>query len=296
MQCDYDCYGCYLKKDIGPDKQEREPEFFLKLVEVAKKIGMREVAVPGNYVKKIDNFSIEKNPNWDKIDRNVYYFKWIKDKCNEVGIDFVTFCNYDFITQYKDSLDFSGTALMGISINDFVTKTPEKKKEALDTFRQMRQNVKRLNCNILLTEGIIKQLNEGLDEEILEVADTIYLLNQQPLFIPLKLVYERMRKLRSTLLTMIEERVFFDSCVTRELGTTGGACSRHDMIYVNPYGEIKMCMYDKKDLFVLKKPEDLEYVYDKLYPQAPLITCDLVTGGDRLAEAREAKKKPSQTL
>ena len=296
MQCDYDCFGCYLKKDIDVNKKEREPAFFLKLIEVAKKIGIREVAMPGNYVKRPENFLFEKSPNWDKIDRNVYYFKWMKDKCKEVGIDFVTFVNYDFITQYKDILDFNDISLMGISINDFVTKTQEKKQEALDTFRQMRQTVKRLNCNILLTEGMITQLNNGLDEEILEVVDTIYLLNQQPLFIPLKTVYNRMNKLKGSLLTLIEDRVFFDSCITREMGMTGGACSRHDMIYVNPYGEIKMCMYDKKDLFVLEKPEDLEYVYDNLYPQAPLINCDLVTTGDRMAAERAAKKNNNPTL
>ncbi len=295
MQCDYECFGCYLKKDIDPSKKEREPEFFLKLIEVAKKIGMREVAIPGNYVKRQDNFVLESKPDWDKIDRNVYYFKWMKDKCKEVGIDFVTFVNYDFITQYKDILDFNDIALMGISINDFVTKTPEKKKEALDTFRKMRQTVKRLNCNILLTDGMVTQLNDGLAEEILEVSDTIYLLMQEPLFVPLKTVYARIHRLKDTLMTMFEEKIYLDSCITREMGMTGGACSRHDMIYVNPYGEIKMCMYDKKDLFVLKKPEDLEYVYDKLYPQAPLTSCDLVTTGDRLAAERAAKKTINST-
>ena len=295
MQCDYECFGCYLKKDIDPNKKEREPEFFLKLIEVAKKLGMREVAIPGNYVKRQDNFALESSPNWDKIDRNVYYFKWMKDKCKEVGIDFVTFVNYDFITQYKDILDFNDIALMGISINDFVTKSPEKKKEALDTFRQMRQSVKRLNCNILLTDGMVTQLNNGLAEEILEVSDTIYLLMQEPLFVPLKTVYARIHKLKNTLMTMFEDKIYLDSCITREMGMTGGACSRHDMIYVNPYGEIKMCMYDKKDLFVLQKPEDLEYVYNNFYPQAPLTNCDLVTTGDRLAEAREAKKKINPT-
>jgi hypothetical protein len=295
MQCDYECFGCYLKKDIDPAKKEREPEFFLKLIEVAKKLGMREVAMPGNYVKRQENFVLESNPNWDKIDRNVYYFKWMKDKCKEVGIDFVTFVNYDFLTQYKDILDFNDIALMGISINDFVTKTPEKKKEALDTFRQMRKSVKRLNCNILLTDGMVTQLNQGLGEEILAVSDTIYLLMQEPLFVPFNSVTERIKKLKDTLLTMFEDKIYLDTCITREMGMTGGACSRHDMIYVNPYGEIKMCMYDKKDLFVLQKPEDLEYVYNNLYPQAPLINCDLVRTGDKMAAAREAKKKANLT-
>ena len=294
MQCDYECFGCYLKKDIDPNMKEKGPEFFLKLIEVAAKLGMREIAIPGNYVKKPDNFSFEKNPNWDTIDKNVYYFKYLKDKTKEVGLDFVTFVNYDFITQYKDILDFQDISLMGISINDFVTKTPEKKQEALDLFRQMRPHVKRLNCNILLTDGMVTQLNSGLAEEILQVSDTIYLLMQEPLFVPLKTVYNRMRKLKDTLLTMIDERIYFDTCVTREMGMTNGACSRHDMIYVNPYGQIKMCMYDKKDLFVLEKPEDLEYVYNNLYPQAPLISCDLVKTGDKMAEAREAKKQQQQ--
>lgn len=295
MQCDYDCFGCYLKKDIVPGKQEREPEFFLRLIEVAKKLGMREVAIPGNYVKKPENFAFESKPDWDKIDRNAYYFKWMKDKCKEVGIDFVTFVNYDFVTQYKDVLDFNDIALMGISINDFVTKTKEKKQEALDTFRQMRQTVRRLNCNILLTDGMVTQLNNGLAEEILQVSDTIYLLMQEPLFVPLNTVYARIKKMSPTLMSMFEEKVFLDTCITREMGMTNGACSRHDMIYVNPYGEIKMCMYDKKDLFVLQKPEDLEYVYENLYPQAPLAKCDLVTTGDRLMAEREAKKKLNST-
>ena len=295
MQCDYDCYGCYLKKDIDPSKKEREPEFFLRLIEVAKQLGMREIAIPGNFVKRQDNFSFESKPNWDTIDRNVYFFKWMKDKTKEVGLDFVTFVNYDFITQYQDVLDFKDISLMGISINDFVTKTPEKKKEALDLFRKLRPHVKRLNCNILLTDGMVTQLNNGLAEEILEVTDTIYLLMQQPLFVPLNTVYNRVKKLKDGLMTMLEDRVFLDSCIYREMGMTGGACSRHDMIYVNPYGQIKKCMYDKEDLFVLKKPEDLEQVYNSLYPQAPLISCDLVKTGDRMAEARASKKQNPST-
>lgn len=290
MQCDYDCYGCYLKKDEDPNKKEKGIEFFLNLIEVAAKLGMREIAIPGNYVKKKDGFKFEKSPDWDKIDKNVYYFKLMKDKAKEVGIKFVTFVNYDFITQYKDDLDFRDISLMGISINDFVTRTPEEKQKALDTFKYVRQYVDRLNCNILLTDGMVTQLNNGLASEILEVSDTIYLLMQEPLFVPLKTVYGRINKLRETLMTMFEDRVHLDTCITRELGMTGGACSRHDMIYVNPYGEIKMCMYDKKDLFVLEKPTDLEYVYNNLYPQAPLITCDLVTTGDRLAAERASKK------
>ncbi len=204
---------------------------------------------------------------------------------------FVTFCNYDFITQYKHDLDFNDISLMGISINDFVTRSPEEKQKALDTFEFMRQHVDRLNCNILLTDGMVTQLNNGLGTEILEVSDTIYLLMQEPLFVPLKTVYERINKLRDTLMTMFEKRVFLDTCITREMGMTGGACSRHDMIYVNPYGEIKMCMYDKKDLFVLDKPSDLRYVYENLYPQAPLVSCDLVTSGDRAKAEREALKQ-----
>ncbi len=79
MQCDYECFGCYLKKDIDPSKKEKDPQFFLDLIEVAKEIGIAEIAVPGNYVKKSDNFSFEKNPDWSKIDKNVYYFKLLKD-------------------------------------------------------------------------------------------------------------------------------------------------------------------------------------------------------------------------
>ena len=291
MQCDYDCYGCYLKKDEDSKKKEKSAEFFLELIKVASELGMKEIAIPGNYVKKKDDFKFEKNPDWDKIDKNVYYFKLLKEKTKEVGMKFVTFCNYDFITQYKDDLDFKDISLMGISINDFVTRTPEEKQKALDTFKKIRQNVDRLNCNILLTDGMVTQLNGGLAEEILQVSDTIYLLMQEPLFVPLNLVYSRVQKLMDTLMTMFENRVYLDTCITREMGMTGGACSRHDMIYVNPYGEIKMCMYDKKDLFVLEKPEDLRHVYNNLYPQAPLITCDLVTTGDRLAAERAAKKK-----
>lgn len=291
MQCDYECFGCYLKKDIDPNKKEKDPEFFLRLIEVAKKLGIREVAVPGNFVKREPDFKFEANPDFNKVDKNVYYFKWLKEKANEVGIDFVTFCNYDFITQYRDILDFSNISLMGISINDFVTRTPEEKQKALDTFKYIRQYVGRLNCNILLTDGMVTQLNSGLAEEILGVSDTIYLLMQEPLFVPLQTVYNRINKLKETVMTMLNDRIYLDSCIQREMGMTGGVCSRHDMIYVNPYGEIKMCYYDKKDLFVLEKPEDLEYVYENLYPQAPLATCDLVTNGDRLAAERAAKKK-----
>ena len=81
----------------------------------------------------------------------------------------------------------------------------------------------------------------------------------------------------------------------REMGMTGGVCSRHDMIYVNPYGEIKKCYYDKEDLHILESPDDLEYVYRKLHPQEPLKTCHLVTNGDRLKALRDAKKNEKKS-
>jgi len=299
MQCDYDCFGCYLKKDEVASKPERDKEFFLGLVDQAHELGMTEIAVPLNYVKKSPDFQLLDDPSdvWDKVDRNVYLWKWIKERTKMHGMRFITFVNYDAILSYQNDLDFSDVDLMGISINDFVTKERVKKNEAIQLFKDMRSaGVKSLNCNILLTEGIITQLNNGLAEEILEVADTIYLLMSQPLFIPLETVYSRIRKLKDSLMTMLNERVYLDSCILREMGMTGGACSRHDMIYVNPYGEIKKCMYDKEDLYVLKTAEDLKHVYNNLHPQEPLQTCHLVTNGDKLKAERDAAKKLKESV
>jgi hypothetical protein len=167
---------------------------------------------------------------------------------------------------------------MSISINDFVTPTIEDKLKAIETMRDVKKIVGEINCNILLSPNMVKLLNEGLAEKILEVANTIFLLASEPLYIPLKNVYDLIGKIDKRLLDQLGNRIHLDSCVRREMGMTGGICSKHEFIYVNPYGEIKQCSYDQRDLFKLDKPSDLEYAYDNLYPRLALATCDLMNG------------------
>ena len=61
------------------------------------------------------------------------------------------------------------------------------------------------------------------------------------------------------------------------MGLTGGICHKHQFIYVSPYGEIKQCSYDQKDVFILENPADLEYIYKSKYPEEPLDKCELIT-------------------
>ena len=280
MQCDYNCFNCYLKKDITGDAIEKSPDFFMKLIEHAKKVGMTEVALAVNFMKKDDDFKLldDPMPVWDSVDKNLYYFMWTRDKCREVGLEFTMTCNYDFIENYRDILDFSDVALVSVSINDFVTSTPEKKKEAIETLRFLKTKVPIVNCNLLVSDATVKQLNNGLDDEILAHADTIFLLFSAPLYIPLNKVYGQLKAMKHTILTMIDERVLLSTCIKREMDMSGGVCNMHEQIFVNPYGEIKLCSYDTRNLFVLQAPEDLEHVYQNLYPAKPLLTCDLING------------------
>jgi hypothetical protein len=272
MQCDYGCFNCYLKLGEDDNRAEKSPEFFLGLVGVAKRLGMKDVAIPVNYVKDLST------------DKNTFYYKEIKAECIKQGLDFSLTCNYDFVKNHKG--DFDNISLMSVSVNDFVTPTDETKQEAIEVMRQMKSVVGEVNCNILLSENMVKQLNNGLAEKILEVANTIYLLSSKPLFIPHQKVYQLIGKLKPELMAMIEDRILIDTCIKMEMGLTGGICSKHDFIYVNPYGEIKMCSYDQRNLFILEKPDDLEYIYGK-YPSDPLKTCDLING----EFLKEKKKK-----
>jgi hypothetical protein len=279
MQCDYHCYNCYLKAGMDNVK-EKDPKFFIELVDVAKKIGMTDIAIPLNYVAKPDGFKLldDPTPIWETTDRNIYYYKWIKERSLKNGLDFSVTCNHDFVTNYRDHVDFEGIQLMTISINDFVTPKMEDKLSAIETMRSMKGIVKEINCNILISPNMVKLLNEGLAEKILEVANTIYLLSSQPLHVPLQNIYDMIGKLDKRLMNMLSDKIHIDSCIRREMGLTGGLCSKHDFIYVNPYGEIKQCSYDQRNLSILEKPDDLEYIYNTKYPPEPLGTCDLVNG------------------
>lgn len=269
MQCDYSCHNCYLK--AGEDsKIEKPPAFFLSLIDVAKKVGMTDIAIPLNYVKKTADFRA--------TDKNFQYYELIKHKTLENKLDLTVTCNYDFIENYKNDTSFDDISLLTISINDFVTPTDEDKNKAIETMRAMKSVVGEVNCNILLSPNMVKLLNAGLAEKILEVANTIYLLSSQPLFVPVKNVYQLIGKLDKRLIEQLDARIFIDTCIKREMGLTGGICSKHDFIYINPYGEIKQCSYDQRNLFVVEKPEDFEYTYNSLYPQPELVTCDLVNG------------------
>jgi len=264
-QCDYSCFNCYLKQNDSSGRKEKDDYFFEELIRVAKRVGIDEIAATFNYVEDAS------------VDKNLKFYKLIRKTTREEGLKFSVTCNYDFISKYKDIADFNDLNVVSISLNDFVTSTPEKKKECLEMLSFMKSRSVEVNCNILISPNMIKQLNKGLFEEILEVSDTIYLLASKPLYIPISKVYEMIKGLEPRIFNHLESKLFLDSCIRREMGLTGGICHMHQFIYVSPYGEIKQCSYDQKDIYILEKPSDLEYAYIKTYPEKPLKTCELLT-------------------
>ncbi len=229
MQCDYHCIGCYLKKDISPDSVEKTPEFFLELVRVAKRLGMKEIAIPINFVKdKNVDLSEDIKDKWDKVDKNYYYYVWMKKVCEEVGMDFTITCNYDFFTNYPD-VDLAGVKLASVSMNDFVTSTKEKKQECLEVMKKLKKVIPKINCNILLSDNVLKNLTNESVEEILSVSDSLYLLTSKPLRVPLDKVASWFVKL-SEKFPIDSQRVLIDTCVKYAFGLTNGVCDKHKMI------------------------------------------------------------------
>ncbi len=265
MHCDYHCVGCYLKKDIGEETVEKSPEFFTDLLRVAKKVGMNELAVPMNYSKETG----------EEKDKNFLYYNLFKKVCREEKIDFSMTCNYDFFTSYPD-LDLNDISLISVSINDYVTGTTQKRDECLSIIDKLKNNkVPIVNCNVLLTDHIVKLLKEGLAKQILEHADSIYLIVSKPLRIPLAKAGEWYSQL-ADILPLDSDKVLMDTCMKYSFGLTGGICDKHLMIYANPYGEIKMCSFDSKNLAVLKEARDFEEVYNKYFPQEYQNSCELM--------------------
>jgi hypothetical protein len=122
---------------------------------------------------------------------------------------------------------------------------------------------------------MVKLLSEGLAKEILESADSIYLLTSKPLRIPLVKAGEWFNKLSETL-EIDGDRILMDTCIKYAFGLTGGVCDRHQMIYVNPYGEVKMCSFDGRNLSLLTKASEFEEVYNKFFPMTYQPSCKLM--------------------
>lgn len=265
MHCDYHCVGCYLKKDIEEGMVEKSPEFFASLLRVAKKVGMKELAVPMNYSEEI---GIGK-------DKNIDYYNLFQRVCKEEGLDLSMTCNYDFFTSYPN-LDLTGVSLISISLNDFVTGTKDKKNECLSIIDKLKnKKVPIVNCNVLLSDHMVKLLKDGLAEQILKHSDSIYLIASKPLRTQLHKVGEWYSQL-ADVLPLDSERVLMDTCIKYAFGLTAEVCDKHQMIYVNPYGEIKMCSFDSKNLAVLKKAEDFEGIYNNMFPQEYRFKCSLM--------------------
>lgn len=264
MQCDYHCVGCYLKKDIGEEAVEKDPQFFADLLRVAKRVGMKELAVPMNFMKET---GIGKDKNYE-------YFLLFKDICKKEGLEFTMTCNYDFFTSYPD-LDLSDISLVSVSMNDFVTGTKVKQEECLKVMNRLKEHIPIVNCNLLLTDHMVKLLKEGLGERILESAHSIYLLTSKPLRVPLQKAGEWFSQL-ADVLPIDSERVLMDTCIKYAFGLTNGVCDKHLMIYVNPYGEIKRCSFDTKDAIVLKKAEEFADFYTQSFPQNYQSSCSLM--------------------
>ena len=265
MHCDYHCVGCYLKKDIEDNAVEKSPDFFAKLLRTAKKVGMKELAVPMNYSKETG----------EGKDKNIDYYRLFQRVCKEEELDLSMTCNYDFFTSYP-TLDLSGVSLVSISLNDFVTGTPAKRDECLSVIdRLKKEKVPIVNCNVLLSDHMVKLLKEGLAEQVLRHSDSIYLITSKPLRTPLAKAGEWYSQL-ADVLPLDSERVLMDTCIKYAFGLTGGVCDKHQMIYVNPYGEIKMCSFDSKNLAVLGEAEEFEDVYNSKFPQEYQPKCSLM--------------------
>lgn len=265
VQCDYHCFNCYLKKNNNINLQEKDHNFFEELIRVAKIEGIEEIAATFNYVAD------------SLIDKNLESYKLIKKTTEEIGLKLSITCNYEFIDKYKDIVSFNNLNIVNISMNDFVTSTSDKKKKCLETMLYMKSKAREVNCNILISLNMVHKLNAGLFEEILETADTIYILASKPLYISLKSLYSILKKLDKRIIDKLEDKVFIDTCIRREMGLTGGMCHRHQFISISPYGEVKNCSYDQKNIYILEKPSDFQYTYRNIYPEKPIEICELVT-------------------
>jgi len=264
MHCDYHCVGCYLKKDIDDGVGEKNSKFFVELVEVAGKLGMKELAIPMNYSKEL---GLGK-------DKNIEYYHLLKEAALRNGMEFTMTCNYDFFTSYPD-ISLEGIGLVSISLNDFVTGTRAKQLECLRIIRDLKKHIPIVNCNVLLTDHMVKLLSEGLDREVLESSDSIYLLTSKPLRVSLKKAGEWYNRLSETM-DIDSDKILMDTCIKYAFGLTSGICDRHQMIYVNPYGEIKMCSFDSKSLAVLNDANDFNEVYNKYFPMGYQSSCKLM--------------------
>lgn len=274
MQCDYHCFGCYLKRDEEVGRQEMPPQFFVDLIHIAAKLGMKEIAIPANY--KYLEPDPKKPEHWD-LDANLVYYFILKEETKKAGLEFTCTVNYDFIMNYIDKQAglLDDVALMSVSINDYSTSTPEKKKEALDMLTKIKAKVPKVNCNLLVSPNMVKLLKAGLMKDILDRVDSVYLLVQKPLVVPMDTIKEWLTGLEE-FFDMIDDKVILDSCLKSAFGLTDGICSKHQLIYVNPYGEVKHCSYDGATMFRLTKPEDLEVLYNEKYPQQQLFDCKLL--------------------
>jgi len=149
--------------------------------------------------------------------------------------------------------------------------------------QKIKSKVPTVNCNVLVTPSMVKTLSSGLMKEILDRVDTVYLLVEKPLIVPMDTVKGWLTGLEQ-FFDMIDDRVILDSCLKSAFGLTDGICSKHQLIYVNPYGDVKKCSYDGATIFTLQTPDDLEILYNEKYPQQQLFDCRL------LHYAKEEKK------
>jgi hypothetical protein len=267
MQCDYHCFGCYLKRDEEAGRKEKTPEFFVDLLKAASRIGIKEIAIPANY----------HNTDNGKTDLNLIYYSLLKEWAALLKMEFTCTANYDFLKNYIDKYPklLYDVALMSVSINDYSTSTPEKKQEALQMLSRIKEKVPTVNCNILVSPNMVKLLKAGLMKEILDRVDTVYLLVQKPLVVPMDTIKEWLSGLEE-FFDMIDDRVILDSCLKSAFGLTDGICSKHQLIYVNPYGDVKHCSYDGKTMFKLDKGDDLQTLFSDHYPQRQLFDCRLL--------------------
>jgi len=253
FNCVNNCAGCYLKREKSKEKKsEKHWSFFAGLIEEAKRLNFKEVAVAINEV----NEKYNKETNYENN------YLELKKRTKDLGMRFTVTTNYQFVQRFPEvMIDVNGLDLISISINEYATRNDEQKNEAIEIIKKLKQANVKVNANVLLSENMIKDLLNGWMNKILEVSDSVYLLLNKPTNMKKEQVLKMFFKLEDFIQN---EKVILDSCVRCFNDLTDGICDKYNTVYVNPYGELKLCPYLMNEKrFTLDSFKDFEKVYNE---------------------------------
>lgn len=245
-RCTRKCPNCYIKPGAKP---ARNLEFFLPFAEIARELGIKQIALGGGEPTLYPEFVSKLAASCRK---------------NEVILNMTT--NGDGFT--RDSMAFfEKVTLVSFSIDRHKILIPGDLQTLFSKMDLAREAGLAVGANVQLDPFIIEHLYEMLGE-LFQYCEQVYLLQPKPN----PLCYDAKLKMKLLTARCLYDHLYADESLLMSIGSSVGCGRGQRIVSVDFAGGVSACSFDQ-NFAKLEKPRDLIQVVAEYYPYPETTKC-----------------------